>query len=144
MREIAAALPVSPVPLVARMFARHELLSESEILDELAAAREHWRDRVWLLREKTPAEVWRAARHVLELRRLIVPAERWRSDLFDESGVPVIEDAWRWNPDELLLRDYYANSLLTFDEVKFRGWPDRKPHMGGALDASVSTHVSTA
>jgi glycerol-3-phosphate O-acyltransferase len=144
MREIAAALPVSPVPLVARMFAQHELLSEQEILNELAAAREHWRDRVWLLREKTPAEVWRAARHVLELRRLIVPAERWRSDLFDESGVPVIEDAWRWNPDELLLRDYYANSLLTFDEVKFRGWPDRKPHMGGALDASASTHVSTA
>ena len=56
----------------------------------------------------------------------------------------VLEDVWRWNPDELLLRDYYANSLLTFDEVKFRGWPERKPRIGEALDAPASTHVSTA
>ena len=144
MREISSAIPVTPVPLIARMFTEHELLSESEIIANLAAAREHWSDRPWLLREKTPQEVWRAARHVLELRRLIVPGERWRSDLFDESGVPVIEDVWRWNPDEVILRDYYANSLLTFDEVKFRGWPERKPRIGEALDAKASAHVSTA
>jgi glycerol-3-phosphate O-acyltransferase len=144
MREIGAALPVTPVPLVARIFSEHELLSDSEIVAELAAGREHWSDRPWLLREKTAEEVWRAARHVLELRHLIVAGERWRSDLFDESGVPVIEDVWRWNPAQVILRDYYANSLLTFDEVKFRGWPDRKPRIGEALDASASTHVSTA
>ena len=63
---------------------------------------------------------------MVELRHLIEPAERWRSDLFEGSGVPVIEEAWRWNPGETLLRDYYANSLMTFDEVKRRGWPERK------------------
>jgi hypothetical protein len=26
-----------------------------------------------------------------------------------------------------MLRDYYANSLLSFEEVKRRGWPERKP-----------------
>ncbi|HEX7191155.1 MAG TPA: 1-acyl-sn-glycerol-3-phosphate acyltransferase [Thermoanaerobaculia bacterium] len=144
MREIGAALPVVPVSLVARLFRAHELLSESEIIGQLAEARDQWSDRPWLLREKTPQEVWRAARHVLELRRLIVPGERWRSDLFDESGVPVIEDVWRWSPSEVILRDYYANSLLTFDEVKFRGWPERKPRNGEALDAKASAHVSTA
>ncbi len=144
MREISSAIPVVPVPLVARMFREHELLSESEIIAWLGEARAVWSDRPWLLREKTAEEVWRAARHVLELRRLIVPGERWRSDLFDESGVPVIEDVWRWNPDEVILRDYYANSLLTFDEVKFRGWPERKPRIGEALDAKASAHVSTA
>ena len=146
MREIGAALPVAPVPLVARIFCSHELLSDREIVDTLGDAMGRLRagPHMWLLREKTPEEVWRAARHVLELRRLIVPGERWRSDLFDESGVPVIEDVWRWNPDEVILRDYYANSLLTFDEVKFRGWPERKPRNGGALDAAASAHVSTA
>jgi uncharacterized protein YkuJ len=63
---------------------------------------------------------------VLELRHLLQPAQRWRSDLFEGEGVPVIEDAWQWNPNEILLRDYYANSLLTFDEVKRRGWPERQ------------------
>ena len=63
---------------------------------------------------------------MLERRHLIEPAEKWRSDLFEGEGVPVIEDAWQWNPREILLRDYYANSLLTFDEVKQRGWPERK------------------
>jgi glycerol-3-phosphate O-acyltransferase len=144
MREIGAALPVTPVPLVARMFREQELLSEGEIIENLGAARTQWSDRPWLLREKTAEEVWRAARHVLDLRHLIVPGERWRSDLFDESGVPVLEDVWRWNPDEVILRDYYANSLLTFDEVKFRGWPERKPRIGEALDAKASAHVSTA
>jgi glycerol-3-phosphate O-acyltransferase len=148
MREISAAIPVVPVPLVAGMFRGRELLSDSEMIDGLSEAMRRLRagpyTRPWLLREKTAEDVWRAARHVLELRRLIVPGERWRSDLFDESGVPVIEDVWRWNPDEVILRDYYANSLLTFDEVKFRGWPERKPRIGEALDAGASTHVSTA
>ena len=49
-----------------------------------------------------------------------------RSDLFEGSGVPIIEEAWQWNPREILLRDYYANSLMTFEEVKGRGWPERK------------------
>jgi hypothetical protein len=130
------------------MFTEHELLSESEIIagldEKMGRLRAGPYTKPWLLREKTPQEVWRAARHVLELRRLIVPGERWRSDLFDESGVPIIEDVWRWNPSEVILRDYYANSLLTFDEVKFRGWPERKPRIGGALDAKASAHVSTA
>lgn len=126
MDEISAAIPVTPVPMVARVFASHrDPVTDEEMIAALEAQREEWRDRVWLLREKTGAEVWRAARHVLELRRLIEPAPRWRSDLFDGSGVPVVEDAWQWNPNELLLRDYYANSLLTFADVKRRGWPVR-------------------
>jgi hypothetical protein len=54
--------------------------------------------------------IWTAARAILSIRHLI--AER--------------DGVWRWNPDELMLRDYYANSLLTFEEVKRRGWPERK------------------
>jgi hypothetical protein len=38
----------------------------------------------------------------------------------------VIEEAWQWNPRETLLRDYYANSLMTFEEVTQHGWPERK------------------
>jgi hypothetical protein len=63
------------------------------------------RERVWLLRGKTGAEIRKLARKILELRHLIEPAERWRSALFDGSGVPVIEEAWHWNPNEKLLRD---------------------------------------
>src|SRR5947209_654452 len=40
MREISSAIPVTPVPLVARMFQEHELLSEREIVGNLAAARD--------------------------------------------------------------------------------------------------------
>ena len=40
--------------------------------------------------------------------------------------VPIVEEAWQWNPRELVLRDYYASSLMTFSEVKRRGWPERK------------------
>ena len=125
MTEISNALPVTPVTLVAHLLSRQEVMSEGEILRGIARLREEWRERVWLLREKTPAEIWKAARYVLELRRLIVPAERWTDDLFGQGGVPVIEDAWQWNPAERLLCDYYANSLLTFAEVKGRGWPER-------------------
>jgi hypothetical protein len=83
------------------------------------------RERVWLLRGKTGAEIRKLARKILELRHLIEPAERWRSAHFDGGGVPVIEGAWHWNPNEKLLRDDYANSLLTFADVKRCGWPER-------------------
>jgi len=127
MQEISNALPVTPVTLLARIFAdAGEPITEVEIVEAIDRYRETWRDRVWLLREKTGEAIWRAARPVIELRHLIEPAERWRSDLFEGSGVPVIEEAWRWNPRETLLRDYYANSLMPFDEVKQRGWPERK------------------
>ena len=128
MSEISNALPVTPVTLLARIFADHpdEPLTDAEIVDAIDRYRETWRDRVWLLREKTGQSIWRAARPVVELRHLIHPAERWRSDLFEGSGVPIIEEAWQWNPRETLLRDYYANSLMTFEEVKKRGWPERK------------------
>ena len=69
--------------------------------------------------------MWRAAKWILELRHLIETAERWRSDLFSGEGVPVVEEAWQWNPAEVLIRDYYANSLMSFAEVKQRGWPER-------------------
>src|SRR5437016_4735030 len=100
-------------------------LTDEEIIAAMDGYRAEWRDRVWLLREKTGAEIWKLAKKILELRHLIEPAERWRSDLFDGSGVPVIEEAWQWNPSERLLRDYYASSLLTFADVKRRGWPER-------------------
>ncbi len=103
--------------------------------------REAWSQRLWLLREKTPAEIWKAARQVLELRHLIVPDEQWRDDLFEDGDAPVLEDAWQWNPDELMLRDYYANSLLSFEEVKRRGWPERKhdPRTEAAIAAARAT-----
>jgi glycerol-3-phosphate O-acyltransferase len=127
MSAISEVIPVTPATLVARIFSEHDKpLTSAEVQREIERYQREWAGRAWLLREKTPAEIWTAARNVLELRRLIEPVEQWRSDLFEDSGVPVIEDAWRWNPDELLLRDYYANSLLTFDEVKRRGWPERR------------------
>lgn len=126
MTEISNALPVTPVTLVAYAFTRREVMTEVQMLQEIATLREEWRDRNWLLREKTPAEIWKAARQVLELRHLLVPVEQWRDDLFDQGGVPSIEDAFQWNPEERLLRDYYANALVPFEEVKRRGWPERR------------------
>ncbi len=128
MTEISNALPVTPVTLLARIFADRSdtPLTDEEIIDAIDGYRTTWHGRVWLLREKTGADIWRAARRIVELRHLIEPAERWRSDLFEGSGVPVIEEAWQWNPRETLLRDYYANSLMTFEEVKQRGWPERR------------------
>lgn len=124
MTEISNAVPVTPVTLVATILTRREVATEAQIVTELARMREETRDR-WLLREKTAQEVWEAARHVLSLRRLIVPVEQWRDDLFDRGGVPEIEDAWQWNPAETVLRDYYANALLPYEAVKRRGWPER-------------------
>jgi len=132
MREISGALPVTPVPLVARILAERGVATESEIAADIERLQTLWKDRVWLLREKTGRDIWTAARRVLELRHLIQPAQRWRSDLFEGEGVPIIEDAWQWNAGQILLRDYYANSLLTFDEVKQRGWPERRSAVSGA------------
>ena len=128
MAQISSALPVTPVTLAARVFTdSSDALSDGEVIAAMNRYVTQWRQRVWLLREKSGEDLWRAAKRILTLRRLIQPAERWRSDLFEGEGVPVVEDVWRWNPDELLLRDYYANVLLTFDEVKARGWPQVDP-----------------
>lgn len=125
MTEISHALAVTPVTLAATLFARHRVLTERQIVEGMEGLRVELRDRPWLMREKTAREIWKAAQFVLELRHLIVPVEQWRDDLFDEGGVPSIEDAWQWNPNEHLLRDYYANALLPFAAVKARGWPER-------------------
>lgn len=122
MTEISNALPVTPVALVATAFSRQAVLTEDAMLRELEVLHDEYRTRSWLLREKTPEQIWKAARQVLELRHLIVPLERWRDDLFDHGGAPVLEDAWQWHPEENLLRDYYASSLVPFAEVKRRGW----------------------
>jgi glycerol-3-phosphate O-acyltransferase len=122
MTQISDAFPITPVSLVATLFARDGIMTEEQIRNGIAKLREEWSERPWLLREKTPAEIWEAAKFVLKLRRLIVPVEQWHDDLFDRGGIPEIEDAWQWNPDEILLRDFYANSLMPFESVKKRGW----------------------
>jgi glycerol-3-phosphate O-acyltransferase len=110
MSEISRALPLTPVTLAARLFARREAWSEAEMSEALERERAAFADRVWLTREKNGAEIWKAAQAVLSIRHLIV----------ERDGL------WSWNPAEPMLRDYYANSLLTFEEVKRRGWPERK------------------
>jgi len=106
MARIRSVLPVTPVTLAARIFAE----ASGPLTDrEIAAAMDRARDGNWLLRETNGAEAWRAARRLLELRGLVVPTERWRSDLFEGEPGPTLEDAWLWNPAELLLRTYYAN-----------------------------------
>jgi glycerol-3-phosphate O-acyltransferase len=140
MSEISEALPVTPVTMVASIFTKHPVLTDDEMLAEIESVRDAWGARAWLLREKTPKELWKAAKQVLELRHLIVRVDRWRDELFeDRGGMPEIEDAWSWNPKQHLLRDYYANALLTFDEVKRRGWPERKPRPAPAPTAEAST-----
>jgi len=141
MNEISAAIPVTPVTLVASILDKP--FTDEEIVAAIDGYREKWRDRVWLLREKNGAEIWKTAKAILELRHLVEPAQRWRSDLFDGGGVPVIEEAWQWNPKETLLRNYYANSLLTFDEVKRRGWPER-PKSREQLEAQAARAAAEA
>ncbi len=126
MTEISNALPLTPVTIVATVFQRKKIVAEREMAGEIAKLREEWRDRPWLLREKTDAEVWETARNVLELRRLVIPVDQWHDELFGEGGISTIEEAWQWNPDEILLRDYYANTLMRYEDVKRRGWPERK------------------
>jgi glycerol-3-phosphate O-acyltransferase len=113
MTRISDVLPITPVALVARVFADHGAageVAEQRIVSEIERYKREWADRVWLMRERAPTDIWRAARDVLVLRHLI----------------EVVVGGWRWNPEQILLRDYYANSLLTFEEVKRRGWPDRR------------------
>ena len=112
MERISDALPVTPVTLVAHIFAANSSaseLAEERIVDQIERLQKEWADRPWLLRERAAIDIWRAAREVLLLRHLI----------------EVVVGGWRWNPAELTLRDYYANSLLTYGEVKQRGWPVR-------------------
>ena len=141
MTEISGALAVTPVTLVASVFAHHAVMTERDIVAELDKLRARYRDRPWLLREKSGRDVWKAARQVLELRHLIGPVEQWRDDLFDEGGIPSIEDAWQWNPREHLLRDYYANALMPYASVKARGWPERR-HDPEAVAARAAATAS--
>ena len=140
MTEISNALPVTPVTLVARIFRAHPKPMTSAEIEHAIDAFLRDETRIWLLREKTPREIWKAARQVLELRHLVQPVEQWRSDLFEEDGVPIVEDAWQWNPDEVLLRDYYAHSLDTFDEVRRRGWPERPRDRESVAARAAAAH----
>ena len=128
MTEISNALPVTPVTLRGA-----DLRATRRAADR---ARDRRRDRplsrdvarrVWLLREKTPARRSGAPRGRCSSCGISSSRPSDGAPISSKaSGVPVIEEAWQWNPRETLLRDYYANSLLTFDEVKRRGWPERK------------------
>ena len=121
MHKISAALPITPVTIVARVFADHagrSELAEQEIVAAIEGYRLSWAGRVWLLRERGASDIWRAGREVLVLRHLI----------------EVVAGGWRWSANDLTLRDYYANSLLTFAEAKKRGWPERK-HESRLVDA---------
>jgi glycerol-3-phosphate O-acyltransferase len=112
MDRISDALPVTPVTLVAHIFAANSSaseLAEEVIVDEIERLQREWAGRPWLLRERAAIDIWRAAREVLLLRHLI----------------EVVVGGWRWNPAEATLRDYYASSLLTYAEVRRRGWPER-------------------
>jgi glycerol-3-phosphate O-acyltransferase len=113
MGGISDALPVTPVPVLAKVFhdrREDEPLGEMEILSGIDDVQKQLSSRLWLTPEKTPREIWKAARHVLELRHLIVRRE---------SG-------WYWNREQSLLREYYANSLVPFDQVPPRPRAPRK------------------
>ena len=111
MSEISAALPVTPVAVVARVFAEHAgrtEIAEQDIVAAIERYRTEWRDRTWLMRERSSSDIWRAARDILVLRHFL----------------EVVVGGWRWREGETMLRDYYARSLMTYEEVKRRGWPD--------------------
>jgi len=113
MRRISDAYPLTPVSLVASIFAQHApdgWVDEAALVQEIDAARSgRFAGRVWMAREGSGAEVWAEARLVLELRHLV-----------ERDG-----DRWRWSQRELTLLEYYANSVLPFDEVEARGWRER-------------------
>ncbi len=106
MREISRSLPVTPVPVVATIFRQVGLcgLSREEILQKISAIQHETEERAWHLRDSGADRIFEAARHVLELRHLI--RER--------------EGLWWWNPEEIAIRDFYANSLVSFDEAMRR------------------------
>ena len=108
MRRISEVLPRTPVPLVARLLRERDNrpISEKEIVEQLDRLRVEWSDEVWHVREHSGEKIWISARKILILRRLIVETDA----------------GWRWNPEEALLLEYYANSLVPFDAVKRRGW----------------------
>lgn len=113
MSNISDAYPLTPVSVVASVFARHpgdEWVDEARLVREIDEARAtRFAGRVWMAKERTGDEVWREAKLVLELRRLV-----------ERDG-----DRWRWAQRELTLLEYYANSTLRFDEVERRGWKPR-------------------
>jgi len=110
MERISDALPVTPVPLIASIMRDYGSgpMLESALIAEISRRQNQWKDRVWLLREETPNGIWNAGREVLMLRHLIE----------EKNG------SWGWKPEQFLLRDYYANSLMPYSEVKKRGWPE--------------------
>ncbi|MEO8215616.1 MAG: 1-acyl-sn-glycerol-3-phosphate acyltransferase [Acidobacteriota bacterium] len=116
MSEISAALPVTPVPAVAAIFRAHDglTLSKEEIIAAITKMREETAARMWIGR--SPEQIWESARRILDLRHLVEP----------------LSGGWRWVPNETLLRDYYANSLLTYEEVRQRGWPESRREPGSA------------
>lgn len=119
MTEISLALPMTPVTVVARLFANANggRLASATIVNAIDAWKGATPGRRWLFREKGGEEIWEAARAVLELR-----------DLIEETP-----EGWRWREEETLLRDYYANALMPFDEVKSRGWPERPQDPAAAV-----------
>jgi glycerol-3-phosphate O-acyltransferase len=104
MRRISAAAPVTPVAVVASVLGT-DWLAESEVLSGIDGELTRLSGRTFS-KPFTAGEIWEEARLVLELRHLV------EGD----------DDRWRWNPEEDVLRRYYANGLLTFDEVATRGW----------------------
>src|SRR5436305_365178 len=85
MTEISRALALTPVTLAARLFTRRETWSDADMCDALERERAAFSDRVWLPREKTGAELWKAAREIVSMRRLIEARDGARS----------------WNPAEM-------------------------------------------
>jgi glycerol-3-phosphate O-acyltransferase len=112
MSAISESLPLTPVTMVATLFSRNagQPLNNAKILEGIDALRVEWGERVLLIREHTADEIWRSARLVLELRRLI----------------ELTAAGWIWNGDEELLLRYYANALIPYEQIKARGWPERK------------------
>jgi glycerol-3-phosphate O-acyltransferase len=110
MTAISDSLPITPVCLVASIFREAEgPISVGEIERRIEEEQIRMSGRTWLTRERSATEIWESARRLLRLRNLIRIEHR----------------GWIWNPEEKLLCDYYANSLMTFDEVKRRGWIER-------------------
>ena len=128
MERISDAIPVTPVTIAARVFADHAgetEVAEQTIVADIERYRHEWSDRIWLMREKAATDIWRAARDILRFRHLI----------------EVVVGGWRWKPEEQMLRDYYARSLMTFDEVRRRGWPERPKRGEAAKPAAAAASV---